>query len=53
MSFDIPLMALSFPRLLEGLRMTLSLLAVSLVFGLLIALATSFARNTRWLSWPA
>lgn len=53
MSFDLPLMLLSFPRLLEGLSTTLRLLAFSLVFGLAIALATSCARNTRWLSWPA
>jgi octopine/nopaline transport system permease protein len=53
MSFDVPLMLQNFPRLLEGLSTTLSLLGFSLVFGLALALVTSFARNTRWLSWPA
>lgn len=53
MSFDLQLMIESFPRLLTGLGTTLSLLGVSLVCGLVIAVLTAWARNARWLRWPA
>ncbi|HSX73433.1 MAG TPA: ABC transporter permease [Shinella sp.] len=55
MSFDFSLIASSLPKILQGLGLTLNLLAVSTLFGLILAVGILLMRLSRraWLSWPA
>lgn len=55
MSFDLSLIATSLPKILQGLGLTLNLLAVSSLFGLILAVGILLMRLSRrsWLVWPA
>ncbi|GLR55080.1 ABC transporter permease [Shinella yambaruensis] len=55
MSFDLSLIAVSLPKILQGLGLTLNLLAVSTLFGLILAVGILLMRLSRraWLIWPA
>ncbi len=55
MSFDLSLIAVSLPKILQGLGLTLNLLAVSTLFGLVLAVGILLMRLSRraWLIWPA
>lgn len=55
MSFDLSLIAVSLPKILQGLGLTLNLLAVSTLFGLILAVGILLMRLSRraWLVWPA
>lgn len=55
MSFDLSLIATSLPKILQGLGLTLNLLAVSTLFGLILAVGILLMRLSRrsWLVWPA
>lgn len=55
MSFDFSLIASSLPKILQGLGLTLNLLAVSTLFGLILAVGILLMRLSRraWLTWPA
>ncbi|MXN46443.1 ABC transporter permease subunit [Shinella kummerowiae] len=55
MSFDLSLIASSLPKILQGLGLTLNLLAVSTLFGLILAVGILLMRLSRraWLVWPA
>lgn len=55
MTFDISLIGSSLPRILQGLGLTLNLLAVSTLFGLMLAVLILLMRlsGRSWLVWPA
>lgn len=55
MSFDLSLITVSLPKILQGLGLTLNLLAVSTLFGLILAVGILLMRLSRraWLVWPA
>lgn len=55
MSFDLSLIASSLPKILQGLGLTINLLAVSTLFGLILAVGILLMRLSRraWLVWPA
>ncbi|MBO9627814.1 MAG: ABC transporter permease [Shinella sp.] len=55
MSFDLSLIVTSLPKILQGLGLTLNLLAVSTLFGLILAVGILLMRLSRrsWLVWPA
>jgi octopine/nopaline transport system permease protein len=55
MSFDLSLIFSSLPKILQGLGLTLNLLAVSTLFGLALALGILLMRlsGRAWLVWPA
>ncbi len=55
MSFDISLIGSSLPRILQGLGLTLNLLAVSTLLGLMLAVLILLMRlsGRSWLVWPA